>query len=579
MKQIDFLPMSLKECRALGWDALDVILITGDAYIDHPSFGAAIIGRYLVANGYRVGIISQPNWRTNDDFLKLGRPLLFFGITSGNMDSMINHYTAQKKIRSDDAYSPDGKAGLRPDRATNVYTQKVKQLFKGVPVVLGGIEASLRRLPHYDYWSDKVKNSILLDSKADIILYGMSERGVLKVADYLAAGNNIKDLQDLPGSVVATSDFQSGAELLPDAEDVLNDKMDFLEMNRQFMGKQIKKTFFQKSGLRFLRHNPPERPSSTEEMDAIYALPFSREPHPSYKGKTIPAFEQIKESITAHRGCFGGCHFCALHSHQGKYISSRSEESIISEIEKLLSKDYFKGIVSDIGGPSANMYKMECKDYDCERLSCLMPTICPKLPLDHKPYRNVLSKANRLRGVKNIFISSGIRTDLALKDRQFIKEVIKHYTGGRLKLAPEHNSPSVLKLMNKPTFDGYEEYVDLFVDYCEQNGIRHSITPYIIVGHPGTTLNDAIDLAVYLRKSETRLRQVQEFTPTPMTISSVMYHTGLDFYTKKKIYVPKGRDVRIQKALLQWFVPENKKYVVEALREAGRRELYTLFFG
>lgn len=568
--------MTRSECLELGWNELDVIILSGDAYLDHPSFGAALIGRYLVANGYKTGIISQPDWRSDEDFLKLGKPRLFFGVTAGNMDSMVNHYTAQRKIRTFDAYSPEGKTGLRPDRATIVYTQCLKKLFKGVPVIIGGIEASLRRIPHYDFWSDKVRNSILLDSKADLLLYGMAEITVLKVAAHLSAEESLQSLTDLPGTVTTVTSPPSEGVVLPCYEEV-SDKDCFYEMNKLFQQKYRSDRLYQKSGLRYIRHNPPAEPLTEKEIDEIYALPFSRKPHPVYKEKIIPAFEQIKNSITSHRGCFGGCHFCALNYHQGKTVQSRSKESILTEVEKLVKEDFFHGTVSDIGGPSANMYGMRCNERDCQRSSCLVPSVCKHLDASHRKYSKMLAEVRKIDGVKNVFVASGIRTDLALQSISFIKQLVKSHTGGKLKLAPEHNSEKVLKLMNKADFRTYEHFVGLFEQYCSENSKRYSITPYIMVGHPGTTLHDAIELARYLKKNNLRLKQIQEFTPTPMTISSCMYYTGRDFGSGKKIHIPRGREVRLQKAIVQWFVPENRKYVIEILRKAERRELLSYF--
>ena len=576
MRMIDFLPVTRKECQSLGWDELDIIIVTGDAYVDHPAFGAAIIGRYLLENGFRIGIIPQPDWRRDEDLLKLGRPRLFFGVTAGNLDSLVNHYTAQRKIRSEDAYSPDGKTGFRPDRATVIYTQRLKQLFKGVPVILGGIEASLRRIPYYDFWSDKIRNSVLLDSKADLLIYGMAEKSVLRVARLMAEGKQLIELPDLPGTVTTVSSVPPGATILPDYEVVAQPEK-FLEMNKMFQLNYQKTPIYQKSGKRYLKHNRPEAPLENEELDKIYEIYFSRKPHPIYKEKHIPAFEQIKNSITSHRGCFGGCHFCALYYHQGKQIQSRSRASIIKEVNNLQKQDYFRGSISDIGGPSANMYGMECRDRECQRNSCLYPSICKKLDTSHQQYIRLLDEVSRTEGVKNVFVASGVRADLALESKSFIEELVKKYTGGRLKIAPEHKSERVLKFMFKPSFSTYQEYVELFEHYCKKYRMRHTVTPYIMVGHPGTTLDDAVDLAVYMKENNLKLEQVQEFTPTPMTISSCMYYTGRDFYSGNEIYVPKGREVRLQKAIVQWFVPQNRKYVIEILKKAKKNHLLSFF--
>ena len=576
VNELKFLPVTTEECSQLGWVELDIIIVTGDAYIDHPAFGTAIIGRCLVANGFRVGVIAQPDWKSDHDFLRLGKPRLFFGVTAGNLDSMVNHYTAQRKIRSEDAYSPEGKTGLRPDRATLVYTQRLKQLFKGVPVILGGIEASLRRIPHYDFWSDKVRNSVLLDSKADLLIYGMAEKTVLKVAKILDTGISIRELNDIPGTVTTVSELPAEAITLPDHE--LVDQPDvFLEMNKIFHRENRFQTLYQKSGKRYLKHNRPEEPLSEEEIDAIYALPFSRKPHPIYKNKHIPAFEQIKTSITSHRGCFGGCNFCSLNYHQGKYIQSRSKQSILRETEILKKQDYFHGTISDIGGPSANMYGMECRDLECRRNSCIYPVICEKLDTSHRRYIKLLEEISNLPRINNVYVASGVRTDLALKNKKFIELLVKNHTGGRLKIAPEHKSDKVLRLMNKPSFSTYQEYLKLFGQYSQSCSLKYILTPYIMVGHPGTSINDAIDLALYLKENNLKLKQIQEFTPTPMTISSCIYYTGRDFNTGEKIYVPKGREVRLQKAIAQWFFPENRKYVIEILKKAQKNYLLSVF--
>jgi len=576
MTGLKFLPVSLEECRKAGWDELDIIIVTGDAYIDHPSFGAAIIGRYLVANGFRVGVIPQPDWRSDRDFLSLGRPRLFFGVTAGNMDSMVNHYTAQKKIRSTDAYSPEGKPGLRPDRATLVYTQKLKQLFKQVPVVLGGIEASLRRIPHYDFWSDRVRNSVLLDSKADILIYGMGERVVLEVARNYAEEKDSDEMKDIPGTVVTAAVLPEEGFLLPDYEEVADPKR-FLKMNRLFQQKHLTTTLYQKSGLRYLKHNPPSKPLEGQELDMAYDLSYSRRPHPMYGKKAIPAFEQIKLSVTSHRGCLGGCHFCALNYHQGKQIRSRSKDSILKEVKRISNEEYFRGTISDIGGPSANMYGMECQVTDCKRSSCLMPEICEKLETDHSQYLDLLEAVRGKEKINNVFIASGIRSDLALRSESFNRALVKYYTGGRLKLAPEYKNNRVLKLMNKPDFSVFEEHVSLFGSLCKKYGMNYQVIPYIMVGHPGSNLKNAVDLALYLKEQNLKLKQVQEFTPTPMTVSSCMYYTGYDFYSSEKIEVPKGREIRLQKAIVQWFIPENRKYVIEALRKARKKEYLPIF--
>lgn len=565
---------------ARGWNQLDIIIITGDAYIDHPGFGAAIIGRWLEAHGFRVGIIPQPDWHTNSDFQALGRPRLFFGVTAGNMDSLVNHYTAQKKIRSNDAYSPGDQAGLRPDRATIVYTQKLRELFKGVPVIIGGIEASLRRIPHYDYWSDKVRNSLLFDSKADLLVYGMAEIPVLFIAQQLAEGKSIREISRVPGTVEICRDPQDPDGLiLPEYHPDFS-REEFYRLNLDFFRYQSTKTLYQAFSGRWLRHNPPVDPLTTQEMDRIYALPFIRLPHPRYQGKKITAYEQIKGSITSHRGCFGGCSFCALTVHQGKAVQSRSPRSILQEVDALTELKEVHGIITDIGGPTANMYGIYCRkkiERDCPRDSCLYPDICPNLHIDFGTQKKILRQARASSGVKNVFLASGIRFDLALLDHDYIREIALHHTGGLLKLAPEHKSRQVLKLMNKPEFAKYVEFVEIFQQFSLQAGKQQFVVPYIIVGHPGSTLQDGIELAVYLKQHNIRLQQVQEFTPTPMTLSTMMYYTEMDG-EGRKIPVPRGREVRLQKALVQWYEPANRKLVIEALTGAGRKDLIRYFY-
>lgn len=542
-----FLPTSRKEMLSRGWQELDIILISGDAYVDHPSFGTAIIGRVLEAQGYRVGVIAQPDWRSVDSFRQLGKPRLFFGVSAGNMDSMVNHYTALKKIRRDDAYSPEGKAGYRPDRATMIYTNMLKRTFKGVPVIIGGIEASLRRIAHYDYWQDKVRNSILADSKADLLIYGMAEKAVISVASALAAGKPITELQDIPGTVLfSSSPPASDAIMLPAAE-LCSDKQLFYDMTRTFERYHPTQPLYQSNGGRWLRHNPPPGSLSTEDMDNIYALPYEYQPHPQYTGKSIPAFEQIKKSVTAHRGCYGGCNFCAIACHQGRAIQSRSGDSIVQEAARI------GGTISDIGGPTANMYATRCKlgflD-SCHRSSCLFPALCPNLIPAHEVQLDLLSRISRTKGIKHVYIASGIRHDLALKSRPYIKALALEYTGGRLKLAPEHSVPKVLRLMGKPDIGSFEEFSHLFYQFTGEKGIKRQIVPYLIIGHPGTTLDDALELRDWLRKNHLHVEQVQEFTPTPMTISTCMYYTGLDFETGKAIHVPTPGEVHKQKKLI-----------------------------
>ena len=542
-----FLPVNQSDLKERDWDYLDIILISGDAYIDHPSFAAAIIGRTLEAAGFRVGIIPQPDWRNDSSFTVLGKPRLFFGITAGNMDSIVNHYTAQRKLRNDDAYSPDGISGKRPDRAIIIYTNIIKRLFKGVPIVIGGIESSLRRIAHYDFWQDKVRNSILADSKADILIYGMGERPVTELAILLQKGVPVSSIQNLPSTVVFSSTFPAKEDIiLPEAEKC-SAKETFYQMTRQFEDNYRTKTIFQKTAGRWLKHNPPAKPLTTKEMDSIYALSFKYQPHPVYAGHKIPAYEQIKDSITSHRGCYGGCNFCAIACHQGRNIQSRSETSLLKEAQK------HTGTITDVGGPTANMYASFCRlDFPetCKRSSCLVPDICPNLQINHSVQLKILAKIGNLPRIKHLFIASGIRYDMAVNDDNYIEALATKYTGGRLKLAPEHSVSSVLRLMNKPQIEVFEKFCKKFYFYTNKAGLKSQIIPYLIIGHPGTTMEDAFELRNWLRKNKLKVEQVQEFTPTPMTISTCMYYTGLDYETGKPIHIPKPSEIRRQKELI-----------------------------
>ncbi len=576
---IPFLPINKSEMKKLGWSQCDIIIISGDAYIDHPSFAAAILGRYLLSKGYRVGIIPQPDWKNPDAFKVLGKPEICFGISAGNMDSMINHYTAQKRKRSEDAYSPDGKTGLRPDRATIVYTSALKAIYKDVPVVIGGIEASLRRIAHYDYWSDKIRNSILFDSKADILVYGMGERPFLEIVNSFASGVGVGNL-NIRGTVTV-SDSCDPDNLLPDYEKCKSPDV-FLEMHRVFEDKYRTKSVYQKFGNRYLKHNPPAKPLSKSEMDDLYNLPFSRKPHPVYGKASFKAFDQIKESITSHRGCFGGCSFCAIGAHQGKTISSRSIDSVVKEVQEITEQSYFHGTISDVGGPSANMYDMSCRlgiSQTCKRLSCLYPDICSNLNYSHKPNIELLKAVNSVPKVKHVFVASGIRFDLATMDRKYTRLIAEKHIGGHLKLAPEHAVDSVLQVMQKPSSESYLYFCDKFEQISKECGKKQIVIPYLIVGHPGTTIKDAVSLALFLKEHNIRPEQIQEFTPTPMSVSTTMYYTGLNYFSGRPIHVPKGREIRLQKALAQWFVPQNRKLVQEALRIAGLSRLEKEFYG
>lgn len=552
-----FLVTTQEEMAALGWGELDVILVTGDAYVDHPSFGTAVIGRVLEAEGYRVGVIAQPDLSSDADLLRLGRPRLFFGISSGNMDSMVNHYTAQRKMRNNDAYSPNGEIGKRPNRATIIYTNHVKRLFKDVTVVLGGIEASLRRVTHYDFWQDKMRASVLADSKADIIVYGMGERANVEIAKALEAGKSASELQDIRGTVVfaAPGDDGSHGVMLPSNVESI-DKLTFHKGTQLFWQHHVADVLYQINGGRLIKHNPPAETLTPAELESVYALPFERKPHPSYEGKTIPAFEQIKASITSHRGCYGGCNFCTIAAHQGRKISSRSTASIRAEVVKLV-KDY-KGkklTITDVGGPTANMYGSYCKlDWpaNCKRRSCLYPSICPNLVYDQERHLDLLREVEQVSGVGNVFVASGLRHDMAIASPQYIQALASKYAGGRLKLAPEHSETEVLKKMGKPSIDSYMSFSEQFFHYCKRAGLKRQIIPYLIIGHPGADLNSAIAMRKWLIKNRIKVEQVQEFTPTPMTISTSMYYTGLDYETGKPIHVPKPSEVRKQKEIIMW---------------------------
>ena len=603
MNNSNFLPINIEEVKKRGWDELDIILISGDAYIDHPSFGVPLIGRYLESLGYRVGIIAQPDWRGINDFKKLGRPRLFFGISAGAMDSMLNHYTAHKKPRSDDSYSPGGKAGLRPDRTTIVYANRVREAYPGIPLIIGGIEASLRRFAHYDYWENRVRRSILIDSRADLLVFGMGEKQAETIAKRLSKGEDISKIKDIRGTAVVTSSIE-GTEgkdyiLLPSYEDVLKDKKAYALASRIFHIESNTfnaRALYQKYGDRYIKVNPPSLPLSTKDMDRIYALPFLKEQHPSYKVK-IPALEMVKFSITIQRGCFGGCTFCSLTEHQGRIIQSRSEESILREVEGLKKLKGFTGIVSDLGGPTANMYRLRCKDRNveskCRRLSCIYPQICKFMDTDHTPQINLLRKSRGMKDIKKVFIASGVRYDLALKSPEYIKELVSHHVGGHLKVAPEHTSIKVLNLMKKPDINTFLQFKRYFDDFSKKCGKEQYIVPYFISSHPGSNLTDMIDLALFLKKEGFKPQQVQDFIPTPMTLSAAMYYTGydpIDFTPPpasphrwgrnkvgggfREVYCAKIiKEKRQQKAIMRFSAPDNYYLVKEALTKAGRKDL------
>lgn len=573
-----YLPTTKKEVQLRGWDEVDVILFSGDAYIDHPAFGAAVIGRVLEANGYRVAIVPQPDWRGDHrDFTKLGRPRLFFGVTSGSMDSMVNHYTAAKRLRSDDAYTPDGKAGMRPDYCTITYCNILKQLYPDVPIVIGGIEASMRRLTHYDYWSDKLMPSILVDSKADVLVYGMGEKQIVEIARQLdTSAPSLQGEEYIKSKLCHIPQIAYMATHLPKMEEevirlqsheaALKSKRVHAENFRLIETESNKinaATIVQPVGDKCVVVNPPYPTMTTEELDAIYDLPFMYHPHPKYKNKHIPAYEMIRFSVCMHRGCFGGCSFCTISAHQGKQITSRSEQNILRQIDILKDLPEWKGYLSDLGGPSANMYGMHGKDMTlcekCARPSCLHPTICKNLNQDFVPLLAIYNKVDRLPYVKKSFVGSGIRYDLM--NEQYGEELIKHHVSGRLKVAPEHTSSSVLKLMRKPSWEQYERFYHFFEKVNDEAGLRQQLIPYFISSHPGCTNKDMQQLAERCRQMHYRPEQVQDFTPTPMTLATTMFYTGVNPYTMEPVYVAKTKEEKQKQNsyFFWWKAPEESK--------------------
>jgi uncharacterized radical SAM protein YgiQ len=648
-----FLPMTRAEMTALGWDACDIILVTGDAYIDHPSFGMALIGRLLEAQGYRVGIISQPDWLSVDAFRGLGQPTLYFGVTAGNMDSMVNRYTSDRKVRSDDAYTPNAAPNKRPDRAVTVYAQRCREAYPGTPVIIGSIEASLRRIAHYDYWSDTVRRSVLPDSKADLLIFGNAERALLEVTHRLSKGENIADIRDvrgtafmvnhdwkpqadwievmsteldIPGAIDAHVDpyamtpstlpspasggegdiqplrFVPKAERLaarqavrertvirlPDYDQVKNNPSFYAHASRVFhleSNPGNARAMRQAHGERDVWLNPPPIPLSTPDMDAVYDLPYARAPHPSYGDAKIPAWEMIRFSINIMRGCFGGCTFCSITEHEGRIIQSRSEDSVIREIEAIRDKTPgFTGIISDLGGPTANMYRMACKskkiETACRRPSCVFPDICDNMSTDHTPLIHMYRRARAVPGVKKILISSGLRYDLAVRSPEYVKELVQHHVGGYLKIAPEHTEPGPLSKMMKPGMGAYDRFKDMFEAASKAVGKKQYLIPYFIAAHPGTTDEDMMNLALWLKKNDFRLDQVQTFLPTPMALATTMYHTEKNPLKKvlggKGESVPvvrQGRTRRLHKAFLRYHDADNWPLLREALKEMGREDL------
>ena len=649
-----FLPTSEKEMEELGWDSCDIILVTGDAYVDHPSFGMAVIGRTLEAQGFRVGIVTQPDWQSKEPFQILGRPNLYFGVTAGNMDSMINHYTADRRIRSDDAYTPNSEAGKRPDRAVNVYSQRCKEAYKGVTVVIGGIEASLRRIAHYDYWSDKVRPSALLDSKADILLYGNAERAMIELSHRLARGDNISDIHDLRGSAFIPKELpedwlevdSSSVDLpgvvppisnpydvphdqqedpanckqnpnnntstedtpqplriisshkaakagkksyirLPSYEKVRNDKVLYAHASRvmhQETNPHNALALVQRHGQREIWINPPPIPLSTEELDNTFELPYQRVPHPKYGDAKIPAYEMIRFSINIMRGCFGGCTFCSITEHEGRIIQSRSEESILREIEAVRDKTPgFSGNISDLGGPTANMYRLNCKSDAiqevCRRPSCVFPKICENLITDHSPTTQLYRKARAIPGIKRILIASGLRYDLAVRDPEYVNELVSHHVGGYLKIAPEHTEAEPLNKMMKPGVSTYYEFKKMFDHFSKEAGKQQFLIPYFIAAHPGTRDKDMLNLGLWLKREGFRLDQVQNFYPSPMALATTMYHSEKNplkklGYKSEAVLTPrKGRQRRLHKAFLRYHDAKNWPEIREALKKMGRADL------
>ncbi len=578
------LPMTRADAEARGWDELDVVIVTGDAYIDHPSFAMAILGRVLEAAGYRVGIVSQPDWKKVDDWRRFGRPRLFFAISAGNMDSMINHYTANKKVRNADAYSPGGRIGLRPDRPTLGYCQRAREAYPGVPVIAGGVEASLRRLAHYDYWSDKVRKSILLDCKADLVVFGMGEEAILEIAERLAKGETVQSLRNMRGVAYAMGAKETPPEdaiRLPSFEEVTADKVAFAEATRIIhheTNPYNAKKLVQYHDRQAVVCNPPAFPISQNSMDAIYGLPYTRQPHPSYRGEAIPAFEMIKDSVTIMRGCFGGCTFCSITAHQGRVIQSRSNESVLTELKELGQDPNFKGTVSDIGGPTANMFHMKCTRPDveavCRRQSCVHPTICKLLGTDHGPLVQLMKDARDVPGVKKVLVASGIRMDLARRSPEYMRELVQHHVGGHLKVAPEHVDEDVLEKMRKPSGDDFEKFAEVFDRESKKAGKKQFLIPYYIASHPASDLHAMIELALFLKRTGYRPDQVQDFIPAPFDVATAMYYTGLDPFTKQPVFSAKRlKERKWQRALMQFFKPENYFEVREALSEAGRQDL------
>lgn len=608
-----FLPTSVKEMKALGWDSVDVVLFTGDAYVDHPSFGAAVIGRVLQSAGYKVAIVPQPNWQDDlRDFRKFGAPRLFFGVSAGAMDSMVNHYTAARRRRSDDAYTPGGRHGARPDYPTIVYSGILRDLYPDTPIIAGGIEASMRRLSHYDYWEDRLRPSLLLDCKADIISYGMGEKGVIEIARAIESGEGLQSLSDMPQIALRSTSAPTIAGIgeLKDGKiytgetDIVLHSFDRCLRDKRSQAENFKhieqqsnsmhgKTLWQRHGDLWIRVNPMYPPMTTAEIDASFDLPYTRVPHPRYKGKRIPAYEMIRHSVNIHRGCFGGCSFCTISAHQGKFIASRSKESVLREVRKVTLMDDFKGYLSDVGGPSANMYALGGKDLSicakCLKPSCLHPAVCPNLNTDHRPLLDLYHAVDSVPGVKKSFIGSGVRYDLSMHhtgdqaidraNRQYNEELITRHVSGRLKVAPEHTSDVVLDLMRKPSFQLYHEFSRFFERVNSAHGLKQQLIPYFISSHPGCREVDMAELAAETKSLNLHLEQVQDFTPTPMTLSTVIYYTGFHPYTLKPVFTPTDPDEKkAQRKYFFWYDPAYRRDITTSLQRLHRTDLLHKLF-
>lgn len=599
-----FLPTSVKEVEALGWDYIDVILFSGDAYVDHPSFGAAVLGRVLQAHGYRVAIVPQPNWRDDlRDFRKLGTPRLFFGVSAGAMDSMVNHYTANRRRRSDDAYTPGGKAGMRPDYPTIVYTKILREIYGStVPIIIGGIEASMRRLSHYDYWQDALHQSILVDAPADLLIYGMGEKGIVSLADSLSAGVTIDTIKDLPQTALLRplTELSKADEdniILHSWEEVSKSKRyqaeNFKHIEQQSNRRHGAVLWQQVDDKRVVKVNPMYPPMTTAEIDASFDLPYTRLPHPRYRGKTIPAYEMIKHSINMHRGCFGGCAFCTISAHQGKFIASRSKESIIREAKAVVCMPDFKGYISDLGGPSANMYAMRGKDEQicekCIRPSCLHPKVCLNLNTDHSALLEVYHAVDALQGIKKSFIGSGVRYDLSMHctgdkkvdtvNAQYNEELIARHVSGRLKIAPEHTEAHVLNLMRKPDFELFYSFRDVFNRVNAKHHLNQQLIPYFISSHPGCKEIDMAELAVKTQRMNMHLEQVQDFTPTPMTLSTEIYYTGIHPYTGEKVFTAHTQEQKLsQRKYFFWYDKEYHRDIIGSLKSMHREDLLAILY-